>query len=61
MASHHHHLGGHGLVGGDVTTPAPTSFNKGRGEDDVGMAVLLMASSSSVFGDGELQWQAIGR
>ena len=40
MASRRHRLGGHGLVGGDVATPAPTSLNEGRGKGDLGAAVL---------------------
>ena len=40
MASCRHRLAGRGLVGGDVKTPAPTSLNEGRGEGDVGAAVL---------------------
>ena len=65
MASRRRRLGGHGLVGGDMATPAPTSLNKGRGEGGVGTVVLPMGSSSSAFGDdvalqlnGELQWRS---
>jgi len=68
MASRHRRLGRHGLVGGDVAIPVPTSLNEGRGEGDVGSAALPMGSSSSVFDDdvalqlnGELQWRSVGR
>jgi len=68
MASRHRDLGGHGLVGDNVATPAPTSLNEGRGKGDVGTTVLPMGSSSSAFGDdvalqlnGELQWRSVGR
>ena len=37
MASCRRRLGGRGLVGGDVATPAPTSL---RGEGNLGVAVL---------------------
>ena len=57
-------LAGCGMVGGDVTTPAPTSLNEGRSEGDMGAAVLLLRSSNSAFGNdvalqlnGELQWR----
>ena len=61
-------LAGCGMVGGGVTAPAPTSLNEGRGEGDVGAAVLLLRSLNSAFGDdvalqlnGELQWRSVGR
>ena len=40
MDSRRRRLGGRGLVGGDVATPAPTSLNEGRGEGHLGAVVL---------------------
>jgi len=51
VRARHRRSGWRGLVGGGVVTPAPTSFNEGRGEGDVAVAVFALASSSCVSGD----------